>query len=135
MKFVKISQKELNDIAKFYEGVMATAYEGLFYREGKVIGNSITGVMESDENFMEKVEKLVQARGWVVSLKLEDDTAYADGSVEVDNTSHTKTCHRLRGILSSIYEKKTGDMVEIKEMKCQSMGDERCEFEVKIKGF
>ncbi|MFO8110081.1 MAG: V4R domain-containing protein [Thermoplasmata archaeon] len=135
MKFIKMSQKELHQIARFYEGVMATAYEGLFYREGKVIGSSIIEMIDTDDNMMGKAEKLVQARGWVISLKLEEGVAYSDGSVEVDENAGTKTCHRLRGILSSIYEKKTGDIVDIKEIKCQSLGDERCEFEVKIKGF
>ncbi len=135
MKFVKISQKELKEMAKFYEGVMATAYEGLFYREGKVIGKGIIEVLDADDGFMNRAEKLVQARGWVTDLSLEDEKAYADGSVEVDDTSATKTCHRLRGIISSVYEKKTGKMVDVKETGCQSLGSERCEFEIEIKGF
>ncbi len=135
MKFVKISQKELKSMAKLYESVMATAYEGLFYREGKAIGKGIIEVIDKDDGFMGKAEKLVQARGWVDSLTLEDNVAYSEGSIEIDETSSTKTCHHLRGIISSIYEKYTGSMVETKEIKCESLGDERCEFKIETKGF
>ncbi len=135
MKFVKISHKELKQTAKFYESVMATAYEGLFYREGKAIGKVITEVLESDDAFLQKAGKLVKARGWADSLALEDQKAIAKDSVEVDKESDTKTCHRLRGIICSIYEKDTGNIVEVREVKCQSLDDEHCEFEVDFKKF
>jgi len=135
MKFVKISQKELKGMAKFYEGVMATAYEGLFYREGKVIGKGIIEVLDVNEDFMDRAEKLVKARGWVESLALSEDSAVSEGGIEVNEDSSTKTCHRLRGIISTIYEKKTGNMVDVKETACQSLGDDKCEFEVEVKGY
>ncbi len=135
MKFVKLSQEELKEIAKFYRGVMATAYEGLFFREGKVIGKGIMEVIPDDVDFHQKAGKLIEARGWVDEIELKEDKAIAKGGVEVQDNSDTPTCHRTRGILSSIYEEGTGSMVEVTEVRCESMGDPHCEFEIEIKGF
>ncbi len=135
MKFVKISQKELKEMATFYQGVMATAYEGLFYREGKVIGKGILDVVPESENILEKAAKLIQARGWVDEIILEDEKAFAEGSVEVDEEAVSPCCHRLRGVIAAVYEKQTGAMVDVIESKCESLGDDHCEFDIDKKGF
>ncbi len=135
MKFVKISQKELKEMAAFYQGVMATAYEGLFYREGKVIGKGILDVVPDTENILEKAAKLIQARGWVDDVILEEDKAFAEGSVEINEESVSPTCHRLRGVIAAVYEKQTGQMVDVIESKCESLGDDHCEFDIDKKGF
>lgn len=135
MKFVKLSQEELKEIATFYRGVMATAYEGLFFREGKVIGKGIMEVIPEDANFHEKAGKLIEARGWVDDIELKEDRAIAKGGVEVHDDSDSPTCHRTRGILSSVYEIGTDSMVDVTEVKCESLGDDHCEFEIEIKGF
>lgn len=135
MKFVKLSKNELKEMATFYKNVMATAYEGLFYREGKVIGKGIIEVVSEDEDVLQKGSKLIEARGWVENITLEEDRAMAEGSIELDEGIDSPTCHRLRGILSAVYKRKTGKMVEVKEVKCESLDDERCEFEIDIKGF
>ncbi len=130
MKFVKISQKELKEMATFYQGVMATAYEGLFYREGKVIGKSILEVITESESILQKCSKLIEARGWVDEVILEDEKAFTQGSVEVNTDAVSPTCHRLRGILAAVYEKENGGLVEVKEIRCESLGDDHCEFEI-----
>ncbi len=135
MRFVKLSQEELKDMAKFYKGVMATAYEGLFYREGKSIGRSIMNVVSEGDDYIEKASKLIKARGWVEDIEFQDDTALVTGSVEVDDESDEPTCHRLRGIISVIYENKTGSLVEVSESECASVDNDKCVFEIEIKGY
>ncbi|MFO7991438.1 MAG: V4R domain-containing protein [Thermoplasmata archaeon] len=135
MRFVKLSQEELKDMAKFYKGVMATAYEGLFYREGKSIGRSILSVVSEGDDYVEKASKLIKARGWVEEIEFQEDTAIVIGSVEVDDESDEPTCHRLRGIISVIYENKTGSLVEVNESECASLGNDKCIFDIEIKGY
>ncbi len=133
MKFVKLSQEELQKIAGFYKEVMSTAYEGLFFREGKVIGEGIMQVVKPDDDFRVKAGKLIKARGWVDEIKLKESEAVAKGCIEVKDDSESITCHRLRGMLAIIYEKGTGNIVEVKEKECESIGDEECVFEVSVK--
>ncbi len=135
MKFVKLSQDELREIADFYKEVMSTAYEGLFFREGKVVGRGIMNVISQDDDFREKASKLIKARGWVDNIELEDRSAVAEGSVEVTEDADQATCHRLRGILAVIYEEGTGNMVEVEEVECESTGGDRCKFEIELKEF
>lgn len=135
MKFVKLSDKELKQIATFYQGVMATAYEGLFYREGRVIGDSILGMVYKNSDILEKAAKLIQARGWVEEIIFEEDKATVKGSIEVDEESAAPTCHRLRGIIASVYEKTERNVVDVTEVRCESIGDDHCEFNIERRGF
>ncbi|MFO7792013.1 MAG: V4R domain-containing protein [Candidatus Saliniplasma sp.] len=133
MKFVKLSQEELQKIATFYKEVMSTAYEGLFFREGKVIGEGIMQVVQPEDDFKVKAAKLIKARGWVEEIELGQSEAKAKGCIEVKENSNSQTCHRLRGMLAIIYEEGTGNIVEVKEKKCESIGDEECVFEISVK--
>ncbi len=135
MKFVKLSDKELKEIATFYQGVMATAYEGLFYREGRVIGDGILEMIPRDSDILEKAAKLIKARGWVDEVSFEEDKAIVKGSIEVNEESAAHTCHRLCGIIASVYEKAEGSIVDVKETRCESLGDDHCEFDVDKRGF
>lgn len=135
MKFVKLSDKELQEIAKFYEGVMAMAYEGLYYREGKVIGEIIREMVPQKKDVLDKASKLIQARGWVDDITFEEDKVIVKGSIEVSQGSDAPTCHRLRGILATFYEAETGEFVDVKEIKCGSKGDEWCEFKMEERKF
>lgn len=135
MKFVKLSDKEMKDIASFYQGVMATAYEGLFYREGRVIGEGILEMVKDQDNILAKASKLIPARGWAEDMSFDEDKITVKGSIEVDDGAGTPTCHRLRGILATVYEKHTGEIVDIKETKCKSNGDPHCEFVLEKRGF
>ncbi|MFW6038696.1 MAG: V4R domain-containing protein [Candidatus Saliniplasma sp.] len=133
MKFVKLSQEELQKIAKFYREVMSTAYEGLFFREGKVIGEGIMQVVQENDDFRVKAAKLIQARGWADEVELGKAKAKAKGGIEVKEEAEDPTCHRLRGMLAIIYEKGTGDIVDVEEIECQSVGDDECVFEISVK--
>lgn len=135
MKFVKLSKKELQEITEFYKGVMATAHEGLFYREGKVIGEGIIEVVPESDDSLSKAAKIVEARGWADNMDIEEDRVIIEGSIEVKEEADSPTCHKLRGIISTIYGETKEGIIEVKETSCESVGDDHCEFEIKTKGF
>ncbi len=133
MKFVKLSQEELQKIAEFYKEVMSTAYEGLFFREGKVIGEGIMQIIDEESDFRMKAAKLIEARGWADEIELGKSEAKSKGCIEVKENANDTTCHRMRGMLAIIYEKGTGNIVDVTEKKCQSKGDEGCVFDISVK--
>ncbi len=133
MKFVKLSQEELHKIAQFYNDVISRAYEGLFFREGKVIGEGIMQMVKENDDFRKKSAQLIKARGWVDEIELGDSRAKAKGCIEVKKNSDYNTCHRLRGILAIVYQNGTGDIVDVDEKKCESLGDDECIFEINAK--
>lgn len=133
MKFVKFSQKELRKITELYEEVMAAAYEGLFFREGKAIGEGIMEIISTKPGYKKKAGNLIKAKGWVDEIYLREENVIVRGSIEVSPPSENSTCHRLRGMLTTIYEKGTGELVNVEEVECESMGDKRCRFEIEIK--
>jgi predicted hydrocarbon binding protein len=132
MRFVKISQSEVRDIRELYEGVMSQACYGLFYREGKIIGREITDIVsKSGEDFFVISKKLLKGRGWVDDISFTKDKAEVKGSIEVSK-SNSPTCHRLRGIISNIYEAYLQRKVYCKEVKCESSGGNKCVFEIEV---
>ncbi len=133
MKFVKLSQEELQKIASFYKEVMSTAYEGLFFREGKVIGEGIMQVVQENDDFRIKAAKLIQARGWADEVELGKSQVKSKGCIEVNEGSDNPTCHRMRGMLALIYQKETGNIVEVTEKECQSTGADECVFDISVK--
>ena len=52
MRFVRISQTEMEKIRRLYESVMSKASHGLFYREGNTFGREIVKMAgENSENY------------------------------------------------------------------------------------
>lgn len=134
MRFIKLSQKESKDIRELYEGVMAAASSGMFYRQGLIVGDEIARIasQESEEDYFESCTKLLKAKGWVDEAKFEDSVVYATGSFEsLDTTGAEKpTCNILRGIVNKIYEGHTHKRMHCEEVECASKGDEQCVFKV-----
>ena len=132
MRFVKISQSEVVDIRDLYEGVMSQACYGLFYREGKIIGREIVDIISnSGEDFFAVSKKLLKGRGWIDDISFGKDKAVVKGSIEVSK-SNNPTCHRLRGIISKIYEAHLERKVYCKEVECKSSGGKQCVFEIEV---
>ncbi len=135
MRFVKISQTELQDIKNLYEGVMSQACHGLFFREGAVLGKEIADISSKNrDNYFSTASRLLKARGWVEEIKFEEEKATAKGSFEVIEGAGNPTCHRLRGIVREIYENYLHTKVQCTEEKCISQGNENCIFEIKKMG-
>lgn len=133
MRFVKISREEFGRSAKLYEGVMAQACQGLYFREGQIIGEELAKLAEpgSDEYFA-KLGKLVVGRGWADEASFEPRRASFKGSMEA-STGVVDGCHRLRGIVKSAYEAKISRRLTIVEIECESQGAAKCVFS--IEGF
>jgi len=73
MKFVKLSQAEFDEIRKLYEGVMAQACYGLFFREGMILGDEISKIaLQEPEKYFETCANLLRARGWVDNIVFQE---------------------------------------------------------------
>lgn len=130
MRYVKISQKELDEQRKLYESVMSNACHGLFFREGIVFGPEMTSRAEVDkDHFFDKVKETLIERGWVEDITFNGNDITVKGSIEA-STSDTATCHRLRGILRHIYQAYTSERLHCSETQCASTGGEACIFKI-----
>jgi predicted hydrocarbon binding protein len=129
MRFVRISQKDLEKIKRLYESVMSQASYGLFYREGNTLGKEIADMAGEDEDkFIETAARLIKGRGWVEEIAFNGDSVIAKGSIESIGSSPDPTCHRLRGMVHAIVERATERKLICLEEKCKSVGDSYCEF-------
>jgi predicted hydrocarbon binding protein len=130
MQQVKISKKELKNVAKLYESVMSSACYGLFFREGAAYGEEIVNkALEERNTFWETVARELKERGWVEDVVFKDNVVTVKGSIETE-TCEEPTCHRLRGILRQIYETYRNEKLFVSEKECESTGKEACVFNI-----
>ena len=113
---------------KLYENVMSSACHGLFYREGETLAEHLAELCVGPDDMLEYARKILVARGWVEDMVLKEHEVRVKGSIEVTQGSETKTCHRLRGILSRLYEKRYNEPVRFFEAECCSNGSSECIF-------
>lgn len=128
MRFVKISQPEMEAVRKLYESVMSYACHGLFYREGLSLGADIAELGSKGEDFFESCRRILIGRGWAEDLVFEEGTIRVTGSIEASPGAGAETCHRLKGILSRLVETQRGRRVTVTEAKCASKGASECVF-------
>ena len=132
MRFIRISQTELDKIRHLYESVMSHACYGLFYREGETLGREIVQMArDGGDNFLETSGRLIKGRGWVDEISFMDDRVIAKGSFEAKEDMEDPSCHKLRGMIHAILEEHTGKKLVCLEEKCISTGAPYCEFVVK----
>ena len=132
MRFIRISQEELDKIRRLYESVMSHACHGLFYREGETLGKEITKMASEDnDNFLETSARLIKGRGWVEDISFMGDRVIIKGSFEAKAGLEEPSCHRLRGMIHAILESHTGKKLVCLEEKCLSIGDSLCEIVVR----
>jgi len=130
MRIVKISDTELFRIRKMYENLIAQASYALFFREGLAIGEEFVEVVkQTGEDFFSAIKKILKYRGWVLEVDFDDGKVTVKGSAEVNSGSNAETCHRLRGIIRKLVEEYHRKKIKIIEVKCESMGNERCIFD------
>ncbi len=130
MKFVKISQTEMGNIRTLYEGVMASASHGLFYREGILTGSEIVRIARDEEgDLLETASRLLIARGWAEKVEFSDEGIVVQGSIEAGSSSQP-TCHRLRGVFKRLYEAAEHRKVLCEEEECESLGSNNCVFRI-----
>jgi predicted hydrocarbon binding protein len=135
MKFVKYSQSEFEEIRRLYEGVMAQACHGLFFREGMILGEEISKIaLQEPEKYFEICANLLRAKGWVDNIVFQETSAVVEGSFEVSGSSGETTCHRLRGMIRKMYEGQLRKRVHCEEIECSSRGDKQCIFKIEPLG-
>jgi predicted hydrocarbon binding protein len=127
-RFVRISQGEFTSVRKLYESVMSYACHGLFYREGVALADEIVREAGTDEGVLPAARKALIQRGWVEDVQFADNEARVRGSIEALPGGGAETCHRLRGILSRLFEIATRERVRLAEVECVSKGARECVF-------
>ncbi|MBX8644667.1 MAG: 4-vinyl reductase, partial [Thermoplasmata archaeon] len=114
-----------------YEGVMASASHGLFFREGILTGSEIVKIAREEQGeLLNTATKLLIARGWAEDVKFDDNRVIVHGSIEVGDSSQP-TCHRLRGVFKRLYEAAEHEKFYCEELECQSQGSQSCVFTIK----
>jgi len=129
MKFVKISQDELAKVRQLYESIMSYACHGLFFREGILYGAEIARIAKNNsDGYFDVAANIMEARGWADSIDFRENEVVVKGSVEIKPNGDTETCHRIRGIITTVYEEHLGRKVRCMETSCESTGKSSCVF-------
>ncbi len=130
MRFVKISQPEIEAVRKLYEGVMSYACHGLFFHEGLSLGADIAEMASQAEDYFDSCRRILIGRGWVEDVSFGSEEVKVTGSIETAEGVGAETCHRLKGILSKIYEVEKERRLKFEEAKCVSKGASECVFKI-----
>jgi predicted hydrocarbon binding protein len=131
MRWVKINQDDLGKVRDLYESVMAHACHGLFFKEGGILGREVAeAALQDKDNYFQKAAEILKERGWVEEIEFGPDSVKVKGSFEATGREGP-SCHRLRGIIRELYERKSSTRVNCQEEECASTGKEYCHFLVK----
>ncbi len=130
MRFVKISQPEMEAVRQLYESVMSYACHGLFFREGLSLGAEVAAMAAKGEDFFDACRRILIARGWAEDITFGEKEVKVAGSIEATDEVGSVTCHRLKGILSRVLESDGRRRVSLTETKCVSKGGSACVFKV-----
>jgi len=123
-RHIKLRKDELVEIKNLYETVMTFASHGMFYRTGRIVGNSL---VKNAGTELTRVRDAMIKEGWATDINFDGDVITVTGSIEA-SSSDAPTCHMLRGVLAKLFEERTGKDVYCHERKCVSKGDESCVF-------
>lgn len=131
MRFVRLSQAELEALRQLHESVMSYACHGLFYHEGLSIGSTIIeqAAQAPPTQFLGACREILVDRGWVEDVRFEERRVLVRGSVEGSPGTNSPTCHRLRGILARLYEHHGKHRMKFNEVQCVSAGAAECVFQ------
>ena len=132
MRYVKVSQDEFASVRKLYESVMAYACHGLFFREGQSIADGVAKEVERGEDLFVGARRVLIARGWITDVQFGRADARVQGSIEVSPGSEAETCHRLRGVLTRLYEIRAKERAKVAEVECESTGSTECVFKAEV---
>ncbi len=132
MRYVRISQDEFSSVRKLYESVMSYACHGLFFREGQAIADGVAKEVEPSEDLLVGARRVLIARGWVEDVQFSPSQVRVRGSIEVSPGSEAETCHRLRGILTRLFELHQKNRVKLAEAACESTGSPQCVFQLEV---
>jgi len=129
------------DFKKVLEKVFDTGATVILYEAGVGCGRlayrRIAGRISGKEEILEAFMNLKSEENWgKMTFKL--NLEYGKGYVIVKDSfesrfygfSSTPTCHYIRGYLTGFLSEFFGRKVEVKEIRCVSMGHKNCIFEV-----
>lgn len=128
VRFLKLSQAEVDSIRRLHESVMSYASAGLFVREGAAIADEIASEAQVGEDLLESARRVLVARGWVEDISFSETDVRVLGSIEAADGAGTETCHRLRGIVGRLWELTKHGKARWAEVECASRGARGCVF-------
>ncbi|SFM57616.1 hypothetical protein SAMN04488696_1675 [Methanolobus profundi] len=104
-------------------------------RNGEGAARYLRGVTEMDDsNFLELLKELLMAAGWGI-LDYDMDVDELKGSARIRESfiageyedSDTPVCGYISGFLAGYISESLGKVVQVRETRCESMGDVLCE--------
>ena len=128
VRFLKLSQAEVDSIRRLHESVMSYASHGLFVREGSALADEISAEAQEGEDLLECARRVLVARGWVEDIAFAEAEVHVRGSIEAADGAGTETCHRLRGIIGRLWELTKHGKARWAEAQCASAGGRECVF-------
>ncbi|MFH0815472.1 MAG: V4R domain-containing protein [Methanobacteriota archaeon] len=128
-RYLRYSKGELGDIKKLYESVMSFAAHGMFFRTGKIMGKRIAGESKHAKDYFGSAASALKEEGWAEVVEFDGAEVVVKGSIESRNGA-APSCHLLRGVITCLYEEKTGASVSCAEVECESSGAPRCLFKI-----
>ncbi len=128
VRFVKLSQPEVDSIRRLHESVMSYASHGLFQREGAALADELTSQAAEGEDLLDCARRVLSERGWVEDIRFSETEVRAQGSIEVAAGAEQETCHRLKGIVGRLWELSKHAKVRWTEVQCASTGAPECVF-------
>ncbi len=130
MRYVSISQSELQEVKRFHESILSKSSGGLFYSIGRKFGENIVKEIQDRDRFFEGTARILKERNVVEDISFDEKTVTVKGSIEVGRADHP-TCDILRGIVLALYRAYYGKKVYCEEIQCESTGADKCIFEMR----
>ncbi|HDH41789.1 MAG TPA: hypothetical protein ENG12_05235 [Candidatus Altiarchaeales archaeon] len=130
MRYISISQSEIQEIKRLHESVLSKSSGGLFYSIGRKFGRDIAKEIQDRDRFFEEAARILKDRNIVEDISFDEKTVTVKGSIEVRKENHP-TCDVLRGMLQALYRAYYGKKVYCEEIQCESTGADKCIFEMR----
>jgi len=130
MRYISISQSELQEIKRLHESILSKSSGGLFYSIGRRFGENIVKEIQDRDRFFEEVARILKERNIVEDISFDEKTVTVNGSIEVRKVDYP-ACDILRGILVALYREYYGKKVYCEENQCESTGADKCIFEMR----
>jgi len=130
MRYISISQSEIQEIKRLHESILSKSSGGLFYSMGRKFGENMVKEIQDRDRFFEEAARILKERNVVEDISFDEKTVTVKGSIEVGKVNHS-TCDVLRGIVLALYRAYYGKKVYCEETQCGSTGADKCIFEMR----
>jgi predicted hydrocarbon binding protein len=130
MRYVMLSEDEVQEIKKLHESLLSKSSHGLFHSVGKILGESIIKEITDDAKFFDEAARILKERKIVEEVSFDSGKVTARGCIEIKD-SDSPTCDVMRGIIVALYRAHLCKTIYCEETACESNGADRCIFEIR----